>query len=168
MYCAHFTFKFRSFLLSFFAIISIMALTACDALISYVTERKIQSEELLGKWTMQGDCQEHKQIILAAGGVARFVNLFGKDIGMSVETTNALPKDAKWTIRTDCGETTILFDFHFGWADYRHGGSLDRVDGDLAIRFPVGDPDDFVFKDFIRPKVRSQPSFPLAAPQTLQ
>lgn len=34
-------------------------------------------------------------------------------------------------------------------ADYRYGGSIDRVNGDLVIRFPVGDPDDYVFKDFI-------------------
>ena len=99
---------------------------------------------------MQGNNQEHKLIILAADGAARLVNLSSKDIGMSIETTNALPESAKWAIRKDSGETTILFEFHFEGADYRYGGSMGRINGDLAIRFPVGDPDDFVFKDFIR------------------
>lgn len=150
MHHANLTSKYKSFLLTFFGIVSMVALTACDALTSCVVVRRIQPEALQGKWTMRGNHQEHKQIILAADGVAQLINLFGKDIGMSTETTNALPEDAKWSIRKDSGETTILFEFHFDGADYRHGGSINCVNSDLTIRFPVGDPDDFVFKDFIR------------------
>ena len=122
------------------ALLSVIFLCSCS-------KQEVEScGSLEGDWLLSGEAANNRRIRLSANGNAYFMNVQGNDIG--IQTHNLISPNGRWALSHN--GKLLEMEFDLDGALYSHSGKIAHVKEGFEIWFCVGDPDDFVWRKYVR------------------
>lgn len=122
------------------ALLSVIFLCSCS-------KQEVEScGSMEGDWLLSGEAANNRRIRLSANGNAYFMNVQGNDIG--IQTHNLISPNGRWALSHN--GKLLEMEFDLDGALYSHSGKIAHVKEDFEIWFCVGDPDDFVWRKYVR------------------